>query len=60
MLYRLGRFFQVVGMLVMPVGVVGNVIDPQRVDVKTTLTVAGAGMIVFTLGWLMQQAGKPQ
>jgi hypothetical protein len=58
-LYSVGRFLQVVGMLVLPAGMVGNIIDPVRVDLKTSLMVAGAGIIIFTLGYLLQQAGKP-
>jgi hypothetical protein len=58
-LYSAGRFLQVVGMLVLPAGMVGNIIDPVRVDVKTSLMVAGVGIIIFTLGYLLQQAGKP-
>jgi hypothetical protein len=58
-LYSVGRILQVVGMLVLPGGMVGNMIDPARVDVKTSLMVAGAGIIVFTIGYLLQQAGKP-
>jgi hypothetical protein len=58
-LYQAGRFLQVVGMLVLPVGMVGNMVDPVRVDVKTSLLVAGAGIVIFALGYLLQQAGKP-
>ena len=60
LLYKLGRFLQVVGMLVTPVGMAGNLIDPVRVDVKTSLLVAGAGIVIFTTGWLLQQAGRPR
>lgn len=59
-LYQVGRFLQVVGMLVMPAGMVGNIVDPLRVDLKTSLLVAGAGIVLFTLGYLIQQASKPR
>ncbi len=58
-LYQIGRFLQVVGMLVMPAGMVGNMIDPVRVELKTSLLVAAAGIVVFMLGYFLQQAGKP-
>ena len=58
-LYQVGRFLQVVGMLVLPAGMVGNMVDPVRVDLKTSLLVAGVGIVIFTLGYLLQQAGKP-
>jgi hypothetical protein len=60
LLYRIGRFLQVAGMLVMPAGMAGNMIDPVRVDIKTSLMVAGAGIVIFTIGWLLQQAGRPR
>lgn len=60
MLYKVGRFLQLVGLLVTPFGIAGNVADPVRIDVKTSLVIAGAGMALFILGWLMQQSAKPQ
>jgi hypothetical protein len=59
MLYKLGRFLQVLGLLILPVGVAGNLARPEQVDVKASLAIAGAGIVVFSLGWLAQQAGRP-
>jgi hypothetical protein len=60
LLYKVGRFLQVVGLLVMPFGLAGNVIDPVRVDVKLSLMIAGAGIAIFLVGWLLQQGSRPQ
>ena len=60
LLYKLGRFLQVVGMLVTPAGMAGNLVDPVRVDVKMSLMVAGMGIVIFTTGWLLQQVGRPR
>ncbi len=59
MLYKVGRFLQVVGMILLPVGIAGNVADPQRVTLGTSLALAGLGVVVFAAGWSLQQAGKP-
>ena len=59
-LYKLGRFLQVVAMILLPVAIAGNVADPQRVDLKTSLILSGAGVVIFIVGWLIQQAGRPE
>jgi hypothetical protein len=56
MLYKLGRFLQLLGLLIAPVGIAGNVVRPEEVDVKMSLGVAGLGIGVFEIGWLVQQA----
>ena len=60
MTYKLGRFLQLVGLLVVPTGIAGNLARPESIDLKMSLTIAGIGMLVFSLGWLMQQSNKPQ
>ncbi len=58
MLYKLGRFLQVIGMMLLPLGVAGNLADETRVDLRTSLTISGFGVAVFIVGYLLQQAGK--
>jgi hypothetical protein len=58
MLYKLGRFLQLLGLLIMPAGVAGNLARQSDVDVKMVLGIAAAGIVVFFVGWLMQQAGR--
>jgi hypothetical protein len=60
LLYKLGRFLQVVGMILLPIGIAGNVADPQRIDLKTSLTISGVGVLVFIVGYMIQQAGRPK
>ena len=60
MLYRLGRFLQILGMLICPVGIAGNVARPDEVSVKTSLIIATGGITVFFLGWLLQQTHRPR
>jgi hypothetical protein len=58
MLYKIGRAFQVVGMIVLPVGMVGNIYDQRLVTVRDSLVIAGVGIAVFGVGWLLQQIGR--
>ena len=58
--YKLGRFLQVVGMILLPIGIAGNVADPVRIDLKTSLSISGIGVVVFIAGYLIQQLGRPQ
>jgi hypothetical protein len=60
MLYKLGRFLQLLGLLITPVGIAGNVAREEEVNVKTSLGIAAGGMIVFLIGWLLQQASRPR
>jgi hypothetical protein len=59
MLYKLGRLLQLLGLLIMPVGIAGNVAREELVDLKSSLLIAGAGMIVFGIGWLLQKSSAP-
>ena len=58
MLYRLGRFLQLLGLVVAPVGLVGNLSRPDVITVGRELVILTAGIGLFTLGWLFQRAAK--
>jgi hypothetical protein len=58
MLYRVGRFLQLFGLLIVPSGIAGNLVDKERVSEGTMLTILCAGAAVFTLGWLLQRTRK--
>jgi len=60
MLYKLGRFLQILGLLITPAGIAGNVVRQEEVDVKASLGIAAMGVGVFVVGWLVQQAARPQ
>ena len=59
MLYKLGRFLQVLGLIIVPVGVSGNLARQDEVPVKMALLIAAGGMGVFYLGRLLQRGGEP-
>ncbi len=58
MLYRIARFLQLVGLLLLPVAMAGNI--AERLDLRAMLILAGIGVGVFGLGWLLQQSARPQ
>ncbi len=60
MLYKVGRFLQLVGMLLLPIAIAGNVYDERQVTLWRSLTISGIGIAVFTVGYLLQQAGRSQ
>ncbi len=56
MIYTLARLLQLAGLIILPVAVTANV--AERMSLKDSLTLSGAGIVVFFLGWLLQKAGK--
>jgi len=58
LLYKLGRFLQVVGMILLPVAIAGDA--SGQTSFKTFLAVSAVGVVVFMVGWLLQQAGRPK
>jgi hypothetical protein len=58
-LYRLGRFLQLVGMIMLPLAIVGNLSPENQLELRTSLMLSGVGVLIFSIGWLIQQSGKP-
>ncbi len=58
-LYRLGRTLQLIGMILLPLAIAGNLSPEKPLTLATSLTLSGVGIGVFGLGWLIQQAGSP-
>ena len=58
MVYKLGRFLQLAGLIVLPVAIAGNA--SERLDLKDFLLLSAVGMGIFLLGWLLQQSSRPQ
>jgi hypothetical protein len=60
-LYRLGRLLQLIGLLLLPVAIAGNLTPPEpTLTLGQSLKLSGVGIAAFVLGYLLQQAGKPQ
>lgn len=53
MRYRLGRLLQLIGLILLPVAIAGNVARPEQVTLSISLVIAGVGVAVFYLGRLL-------
>jgi hypothetical protein len=60
MRYKLARVIQFIGLAIPLVAIMGNVADEQRMPLKNSLILAGFGIGVFFLGWLLQQGARPE
>ncbi len=58
MLYKCGRLLQLLGMLILPVAIAGNLVPGEPLNLRDSLKLSGVGVAVFALGWLLQQTGK--
>jgi hypothetical protein len=59
MLQKLGILLQLVGLVSLPLASAGNLARPGEMSEGTMLTLAGVGILIFTLGWVLrQQAGS--
>jgi hypothetical protein len=58
MLYRLGRILQFLGLIILPVAMAGEI--GGHLKLWTSLSLSGVGIVVFLLGWLLQQAARPR
>lgn len=58
LLYRLGRLLQLLGLILLPLAIAGNISPKDPLDLRSSLTLSVAGILVFGLGWLLQQAGR--
>jgi hypothetical protein len=60
MRYKLGRFLQLIGMIMLPIAMAGNLVPTDPLPAGTMLTLTAVGVGVFLLGWMIQGGGKPQ
>jgi hypothetical protein len=58
MVYKLARVLQLIGLLLLPIAMAGNI--SEKLSEGRMLMIAGAGIVVFLAGWLLQQAAKPR
>jgi hypothetical protein len=57
MLYRIGRFLQLAGLVLLPIGIAGNMAD--KLDLRESLSVSAVGIVAFIVGWSLQQFSRP-
>jgi hypothetical protein len=48
------QLLQLIGLILLPVGVVGQVVRPEVIGVREMLTITAAGIGVFFVGWMLQ------
>ena len=53
--YSLGRLLQLIGLLVLPFGIASELVG--KVSLGESLMIAGVGMGVFYLGFIIQSRG---
>jgi hypothetical protein len=58
-MYTMGRFLQLVGLLLLPLAIAGNLAN-ERLSLKESLAMSAAGILVFSAGWLLQQGARPR
>ena len=59
-LYKVGRVLQLAGMIILPLAIAGNLSPQNTLNLKESLMLSGTGVVVFTVGWFLQQAGRPE
>jgi len=60
MLYKIARFLQLLGLLIPLTAIAGNVARQGEMTLKVSLMISTGGILIFTLGWLLQQATRPR
>jgi sulfite exporter TauE/SafE len=58
MLYNLGRFLQLVGLIILPIAMAGEV--AESLTLGRMLVWACVGLGVFMIGRMLQQSAKPE
>ena len=58
MWYKLGRLLQLIGLILLPLAIAGNLSPERPMDLRASLTLSAVGVIVFGLGYLLQQMGR--
>lgn len=58
-LYRLGRVMQLVGLLLVPLAIAGNIAPEHPTTLAQSLWMSAVGIAVFIVGYGLQQLGRP-
>jgi len=59
MLYTFGRLLQMVGLIVLPVAIAGNLApEPQGISLWSSLKLSALGVVIFATGYWLQQMGR--
>lgn len=58
-LYGLGRLLQLIGLITLPLAIAGNISPREPLTLGQSLALTGVGLVVFGIGYYLQQLGKP-
>jgi hypothetical protein len=58
MVYKFGRVLQLLGLILLPLAIAGNLSPERPTDLRTSLSLSALGIIVFGFGYLFQQIGR--
>ena len=58
MLYKLGRLLQLIGLLILPLAMAGNLVPEHTVSLGNMLALMVLGVLIFFVGWSLQEIGK--
>lgn len=56
LMYTLGRTLQMIGMMMLPIAIAGQVTNPEWMTLGRMLMLTGVGIVIFGAGYLLQQA----
>jgi hypothetical protein len=63
MVYKIARLLQFAGLVILPIAIAGNIAQRGEGPVLTlgqSLGLSAIGVLVFSLGWLLQQGSRPR
>lgn len=58
MLYSIARFLQLAGLIILPIAISGNV--AEKLNLKESLSLSAVGVVLFIVGWSLQQFVRPK
>lgn len=59
MVYRIARFLQLAGLIILPIAIAGEIV-PLRLTLRESLSLSALGVVLFIIGWALQQFVKPK
>ena len=61
MLYKIARLCQLAGLVILPIALVGNIAkNPPPLDLRESLALSSLGVLLFIIGWALQEFVKPK
>jgi hypothetical protein len=55
-MHKLGRALQLLGLIILPIAISGNV--AEKLTLQESLMLSGLGVFVFFVGWSLQQSTR--